>query len=111
MMESWADADGYQHRVGGPAIVTSYDNGTRVEEWFVHGLPHRVDGPQLRRTTGDGRVEEWWRVDGGFHRVDGPAIVEVDRYGNRYEEHWVHGERVDDEQTTAEPVQDVPRRS
>jgi hypothetical protein len=64
VMETWYDADGKQHRIGGPAHIEQ-DPKTGVvtyEAYFVHGKSHREDGPAVtRRHAKTGRLTgQWW---------------------------------------------------
>lgn len=43
----WTDG-GKLHRVGGPALIVCYDNGSvKFEKYYINGIQHRKDGPAL----------------------------------------------------------------
>jgi hypothetical protein len=66
-METWYDADGRKHRIGGPAHIEQ-DPKTGVvthESYFVHGKCHREDGPAvIRHYAKTGRLTgQWWYLN------------------------------------------------
>jgi hypothetical protein len=88
---------GQKHRDGGPAQITTHEDGLIYYEWYQYGYSHREDGPALIRTGQSHsrhhpRIEssltlEAWYLHGQFHRKDGPAHTLV----NGAQEWWFHG--------------------
>jgi len=65
--KAYKDAQGFPHRVHGPAL--EYEDGSLV--WCFHGQVHRTDGPAVQMADG----HEEWQVHGQYHRDGGPAIT------------------------------------
>ena len=87
--EAWYNSKGFCSRVGFPASISSYANGTQIEEWYSEGHLHRMDGPAIIQTYRDGSgYKAWYRngafradeftlkngkkIPGGFPRCDSP---------------------------------------
>ena len=50
----WYGADGFLHRLDGPAYVTEAGSW-----WFINGNRHRLDGPAIEWADGD----KWWFIN------------------------------------------------
>lgn len=93
------DSGGNLDREGGPAVIETYENATRIEAWYRNGQLDRADGPAFIATyDGDdiGRYEAWYRA-GEFDRADGPAVIKTFNDGSRTEQWWSNGKFIKDE--------------
>jgi hypothetical protein len=73
-----AIASGSLHRLGGPAIVATWPDGTiDVEVWLRDGRFHREGGPALLSydSFGGPPYAQEWFDHGQLHREDGPAVI------------------------------------
>ena len=79
--------NGVLHRDDGPALISTYPDGTREETWYRNGERHRDDDPALILASADGSREEIWYRHGKPHREDGPAVVTIEAEGTG-DEKW-----------------------
>ena len=66
------------HREDGPAIEFTYTNGSRYQDWYLHGLKGRLKGPARTVRYISGNVYEAYFISGELHRDGGPAQTEYD---------------------------------
>ena len=81
--------DGFLHRDGKPALVTTNLNGVvTFEEYWCNGRRHRSSGPATTTPTLEG-----WFYHGLYHRENGPAYVE--RSSTAPHDYWLwYGDRL-----------------
>jgi hypothetical protein len=90
--------EGEYHRLGGPALIEYFPDGSRrTESWYRHGVRHRdpLDGPACIIKFDDGVQFEEYLVNGQLHRdpAIGPAGITRSATGDvLHRSWWVNGE-------------------
>lgn len=98
----WMNRNKVLHRRNGPALVITYPDGTKQEEWYINGENHRLDGPAIQTWYPNGiKKTEMWMMYGRLHRLDGPADLSWDANGNIISEDWY----IADEHYSSRPSQ------
>ena len=88
-MESWF-LNGKHHREDGPAVERWLKNGQKFEEsWWLNGKYHRENGPAVQYWYPNGQKEGHWFLNGKHHREDGPAYQLWDENGKKLQQAWI----------------------
>lgn len=82
--ETWQDERNICHRLGLPAHIEYYPNGTISKEiYYVGGVRHRLDGPADIEYYLNGSVySESFVKNGDMDRRDGPARIDYSDDGS-----------------------------
>lgn len=90
--EYWYE-NGLFHRNGGPAVIERNHTGIKVEKWYKNNLLHRTGSPAFTEWYDNRNIKsEYWYENNQLHRSNGPAIIMYKQNGQKSFESWyIHG--------------------
>ena len=90
--EYWYE-NGLFHRNGAPAVIERNHTGVKIEKWYKNNLLHRTGLPAYTEWYDNRTIKsEYWYENNQLHRSNGPAIIMYKQNGQKLFESWyIHG--------------------